>query len=251
MAVGYNLLVSGCQGWGNYSDKSITVTLTANTLIAVMIDGTDFNNSGSLGAGASCSDTKSLTWTRNIAEYTTDKYTHRLSMWSAQTGSESGTDTITVDFDRNLGNVVWWVFEFTGYDTTTPIGTVAGAIQQNGDGPETLVLPASPALDSLVIAWMSVDMDYVSGSDYPNVDPGSGWTEIEDTWDEAVYVTYGQCQYRTNSTSVSVAWADVNATDNTVIYESALGAFEVRAAASGPSISIPVIMNQLRQQGIS
>lgn len=148
--------------------------------------------------------------------------------------------TVTVDCGANdIYFYLTTAIDFTGYDTSTPIGATAtgGSSGSTGlgiDGAVSITLSGAPASDSYVIGLLWQDYG-TAGTN--NVAPGSGWTELYDFRGSDNYEGV-QLQERTGSTSTTVGWDDIKNGTCIVAKTTAL-AFEVKAAAGA----------QLEQEG--
>lgn len=131
---------------------------------------------------------------------------------------------------------------FTGYDTTTPVGT-KGHLDNgivtigNKNNPITMTLPSAPASTSYVVGSLF-------GGPYNGASamtPGSGFTEVYDFTGADVNGLNFETEHITGTTSTSVTWADPNtsggfSTDG--FWASSAMALEVRVAGSGSSGSL-------------
>jgi hypothetical protein len=120
-----------------------------------------------------------------------------------------------------IDQVILQVIDFTGYNTGSPIGALAG-IGEPGtvSGGFSNSLTSAPASDSYVVAASTSD----SPSTYTT--PGTGWTEI---YTGASADIVNEVEERTGSTSTTVTWAD----NLTGIFSRGGVAAEIKAAAAG------------------
>ena len=132
-------------------------------------------------------------------------------MWTAPV--ETPPASLTLTFQESTGKSIFtWnaqVFDFTGYDTTTPIGTTGSddALEDAG----SFNLDATPAASSIVVASRYTIPADGSGQ---TATPATGWTEIYDQ-QPASSGSSLQTQYRGSSTSQSVDWDDTYQTTPT------------------------------------
>lgn len=171
-----------------------------------------------------------LTWTERIAFQTTsDGENTVVKVWTAPvTTGASMQITITTpsmsNAERQAARMLY-AFDYTGYDTTSPIGASVTAINQ-GSGAVSISLSAAPAASSEVLAFCA---NVPSGATSPTATPASGWTEIYDTaYNDRMHA---QCQARSGSTSTSVDWDDVSVGDTVFGDDSVAFALEIKAAA--------------------
>lgn len=215
----------------------------ANSSLLVVLLGFTDNGDVDGAEQVSISDTQTLTWTKQDYADVGGGYNGRSVIWTAPVSTGAST-TVTVSFDEGIGAYTGTIIEVTGQHAS-PIGATEATAGETADGAKTITLSASPASDSYVFAQAYIDGD--SDGTYACTH-GSGWTEENEGGGTAL-MQGGQVQYRTGSTSDSVAWADLQ-TGTMTVYSSGLCAIEIKAAAAA-GISIPVVMAHRRSQGAS
>lgn len=154
------------------------------------------------------------TW--SFTEYTvSDSKTnrHTLSAWKAVTPSYGSNPAFVVDPDENCNRWGWLAFEILGTNSATVIQSKTGT---SSSATPSLTLDSPPSADNIVIG---ICASVALGA---GITPGSGYTEIGDTAN--ANLTALQAQWRTGSTSTTVAWADCGTTSNLLI------ALEIEAA---------------------
>lgn len=182
---------------GNFTTGSFTPT--ADGLIIAISSVTI----GGAPATVTITDSVGLSWTK-IEEETTSYSSgtgDTLTAWWAK--APSSPSSMTVTFQPSGGGVAHGaVIEITGdVNTTDPIG-VTGTDTQRTDT-ENLTLSGSPALTSVVL-------DIVATWDTSVATPNvlENHTELFD-YVATVFDGHLALQYRLNSTSDTIAWADV------------------------------------------
>lgn len=206
------------QGWDVNGTQSVTTTSFTpenNSLLVALV----LVQSDNGGTGLIYSQTVSgggLTWNL-IDEYDISySYSVKAFAYYAEVGSAS---SMTFTFDSNDSNGMIGpsiiIYNFTGYDTSTPIGGyyVTGGSSRSGAYNGTL--SATPALSSYIVAGTIIDEGTLTA--------GTGWTN--DQSDTTYSYLLEQFQSRTNWASPTVAWNAI-----TTAYTWASAAVEVRAA---------------------
>lgn len=149
-----------------------------------------------------------------------------------------GSMTLTVD----CGSVNIWayaiqVFEFTGHDTSAPVGATASGTDADGTGAASITLSAAPAAGSYVIAAAGIPTNNSSATS--EVVPDAAWTEIYDLAPASQYFEL-QSQYRTASTSTTVAWSTLGTSHRTE--GAALAAIEIKESGGAAAFSFPAFI---------
>lgn len=140
----------------------------------------------------------------------------------------TGASTVfTIDpDDHSMAKIRVKCWSIEGYDTGSPVGGIAETVAAGNDGAQSTTLNATPAAGSMVFATRYALMN----NGQATATEGAGWTETDDV-SRTDYDAL-QIQTRTGSTSTTVAWVDVNTGAGTV-FETALAAIEIKAAAGG------------------
>lgn len=216
------------HGTGSYTTGSFTPS--ANSLLTVIVCAETNNGSSNISASLTITDSAGLTWTAITNVGNSTSWATGMRAWRAPVGASPSSMTVTVDCGaNNIYEYLVDAIDFTGYDTSSPIGATAtgGGSGSNGlgaDGAASITLSAAPASSSLVIGALGGDTSSAGGVTY-----GTGWTELYDV--RGPGEAFLQVQERTGSTSTTVGWNDI-CTSGTA-WKSLGLAFEVKAAASG------------------
>lgn len=212
-------------GTGSYTTASFTPN--NSSLLCVAAIGGGASTSLANWAPTIADSLGTLTWTQRISvTRTLTGWTYGTRIWTAPI-TTGASMTVTIDHgSEKIDALCVSVIDATGYDTSTPIGATASS-NNIADGASSITLSASPASDSLVIAWLDVEMN-TSGH---ATTPGTGWTELQD-FGNATTLGYLQSQERTGSTSTTVAWGDTH-TGAGSFFGASGGALEIKAAAGG------------------
>lgn len=171
-----------------------------------------------------------LTWTQQLtAVVSPTSFPTLIKIWTTPiTTGASMTVTLSTGGLNRLGYAVSIVC-YTGYDTSTPIGTTLTSIQNGGFGtapnPISLTLPQAPLATSEVFAAIGIDKSTA------NTTPGSTFTEIHDVTDTANDVSL-ESEVRTGSTSTTVDWVDLRPGGGN-LFNYAAAIIEVRQAPAG------------------
>jgi len=174
-----------------------------------------------------------LNWTSRAATGAAPAWSQGIRVWTKPI-TTGASMTVTVDagaFDIHGYRVE--VYDYTGYDTGTPIGATATGTDADGDGAASITLSATPRSDSEIMACACIG---IATNGTHATTPGTSWTELFDVELSDGWVA-SETQIRTSYTGTSVDWVDLET--GTAIPDSAtLLAIEVRdAAASVPSIT--------------
>jgi len=211
-------------GTGAYTPASFTPS--NNSLLYVVAFFIANTDDASEGTSLTITDSAGLTWTSRAASTTSPGWSYGVRVWTAPV--TTGV-SMTVSIDCGTTDVYCYrveVYDFTNYDTVTPVqGAVVGS-DADGDGAHSLTLGATPATDSILMAHVATGYGSGTGS----VTPNANWTELFDT--DIVSWLVCQSQNRTGTTSTSVDWDDVLATGASPFGSSSV-ALEIRNAPSG------------------
>lgn len=239
----------------NTLSSSVATTTTSsftpsdNSLLVVFVGGVQD------GEGDPTADTLvtggGLTWTKRLTLWQEDQnydgWGTWINAWTAEVTSGSSMTVSGGTSDTQDG--VWVsVTEFTGYDTSSPIGASATQPRSYTQGPLSFTLSASPASDSYVIA--GVTLNNWQDSSGSATTPGTGWTQLWEGDNRTARETWGHVQDRTASTSDIVLWNEVDAIPGTPPPNSGsavAAAIEIKAAAAPPAESTGRV---IRLQGV-
>lgn len=133
------------------------------------------------------------------------------------------------------------VVEYTGYDSSSPIGATASGTRTNAQGSLSITLDASPASTSEVVANVVTDQWQSPGAGAVTI--GTGWTLIHD-FPTAGAETDGLSEVRGSSTSTTVLWDNVDASNGDTSGAAAAVAIEIKVApaAGGTARSFGIII---------
>jgi hypothetical protein len=161
-------------------------------------------------------------------------YYGRIGAYTAPVSTGASMST-TITSSENSGNdrgeILQGVFDYTGYDTSTPIGGTATNVTA-GDAGLTLTLDAAPASGDEVIAWRGRQD---SGTVATGATPNAAFTEQYDLSSPTAGYADLQIMTRTGSTSTSVVWDDTstNASASSYLRHSNAMVIKVASAAGG------------------
>lgn len=236
MALSRNNLITATIGYGDLVTGSFTPS--DNSLLVAVVHGS-FENIATDAGSASLSG-GGLTWTKRVEQYQVDlQYSpggSYVAIWTApvSTGA-SMTLTHTKSTPGSYGHAIA-VYEYTGYNTTSPTGATATTARQHTEGALSGTLSAAPASDSEVIAGVSVDnWNRSTGV----ITTGTGWTQ-QNYFEYIESSLHAQVQTRTSSTSTSVGWnfvdGDINGFNGGTDVSAALEIKAAAAASTRPKI---------------
>jgi hypothetical protein len=213
-------------------------TPSANSIVVVVMG--CINDGGRVDTGGLAVTGGGLTWTRQLqVGVEASGWSQTFEVWTAPVGSSPPSVALNVAGAIASGSYAAHVhvnaFDFTGYDTSSPIGTkkiVSGAGTEYGA--YSMTLDAAPASSSIVLAGRYCS---TSGGNPTNATVGSGWTELYDYGTDTSGQGDLQTQERTGSTSTSVAWADTveTADANYPGLWIQFAAIEIKEASTGAS----------------
>jgi hypothetical protein len=220
------------QGTGPFTTSAFTPA--NNSLLCALVQaGTD-----SPGSEASYVVTGgSLTWTKRVNRTITFSSDGALlQFWTAPVATGASMQITVTHTGINSYAFGVFVYTYTGYDTSTPIGGTAS----NSDTATTnsLTLSASPVSGDEVIAGLMMFAANGNASD-ASAAPGSSFVEISDTNSADSFVRW-QTQSRTASTSTAVSWT--TATSGGSPFDQRLyGAMTIKEAAAGGGAAARVV----------
>lgn len=141
----------------------------------------------------------------------------------------TGSRTVTVATNSQycIGHVT--VFKYCGVDTTTPVRQAkANTNTSVATGSYSYNLDSAPLSTSEVLAAESADT-------WPDLGmaltPGTGWTELLDTYLNSDPYGSNHLMYRGNSTSTSISYDDINENSEELFEAQMFAAIEIAAAA--------------------
>lgn len=223
----------GTSGSAHGAGVATTSSFTPanNSLLYVVATFIATTDDASEGTSLTITDSAGLTWTSRAATATSPAWSYGIRVWTAPV--TTGTSmTVSVDIGATAAQYIRVeVYEFTSYDTGTPVAGAVTGSDADGDGAHSITLGATPRTDSILMSHMFVGLGSASGT----VTENANWTLLFET----VLTDWGvaHSQYRTGTTSTSVDWDDLLAT-GTPFGGACSVAMEIRdAAAGGPTIT--------------
>lgn len=176
----------------------------------------------------------SLTWTKRagIERLTAGTEYEFVQIWTAPVGASPSSMTVTITHtSETFYGCGMHLEDWTGYDTSTPVG--ATATGTSTATPLSITLSGAPATDSSCVAIMAYGSDADgSGAVTPS---GAGWTEIRDVNTTETYLRT-QSQDRTGSTGTGCAWTYTNEAAADSYGDSVGAAVEVKAATAADTL---------------
>lgn len=178
----------------------------------------------------------SLTWTRRKSQWVTDGsgsgWDDQTEIWTAPVGASPSSMTVQVSSTATMDGIYISTYDYTGYNTSSPVGATASGTRVEADGAFSITLDGSPASTSEVIAVGGAD-NYLASAGAVFT-PGSGWTQL---YENNTSETFGHVQIRGSSTSTAVAWVQFDCTAGGYGFGTAV-AIEIKADAGGSPQSI-------------
>lgn len=193
------------------------------------------NNGGLAGGDVTITDSAGLTWTSQEATVASPGWSYGMNAWTA---SVTTGVSMTITLDAGAANIYAYNAEchdFTDSDTANPVGGTAIGDDADGDDAFNITLDSAPAASSILMAFL---FNPPASGPAPSVTPGTGWTELNESF--LANWAMWQSQTITGVTSTSVDWDDLLATGNSFGGANAL-AVEILQTSSG---IVPLIFNQ-------
>jgi hypothetical protein len=210
MAIGISLLLSefASAGGGNFTTSSVTPP--NNCLLVVVIHAMADITTQTV-AGVTLSDSTTLTWTKrtSASAFCTGASGYQTGLVVFTAPVTTGASTVLSIGGFQTASNVWYtaIYAITGHNTGTPVGAMA--INNNNTSlTPSFSLSASPASSSLVMSFTST----VVSSGTTGVTQGSGFT-LGYTLGASGFMAAGG-QYRTGTTSATIAWAGIDDGDS-------------------------------------
>ncbi len=181
---------------------SSNLTASADRLllaIVLLLNPSDLTDNATLSGGG-------LTWTkRGYKEFGDGNYDTGITLFTAPI-TTGATFALTIGHSVAPGGdggyrCLVHVLEFENADGT-PVQTKTG--DMSGEGAFTITLDSAPSADSICVAARGV---MPTGLQNPGADPGTGWTEIAETFGDPGYGAL-HTMYRGGSTDAACTWAD-------------------------------------------
>lgn len=212
-------------GTGAWTTSSFT---PSNNSLLVAIAGLIENAGTTDPSGAlTVTDSAGLTWTARANAGAATTWATGIRVWTAPVTTGA---SMTVSFDcgtRNSYQYFGAIFDYTGYDSGSPVGVTGSDGAIAFDGADSITLSGTPAADSEVIGAIYKDNGGTSTE-------GTGWTELADiiNGNQSMYV-----QSIVGLGSTSVPWVDTSEPTATKIVGVAVE-IKAGAAASAPKRSL-------------
>jgi hypothetical protein len=227
-------------GHGTGAATTAAFTPSDNSLLVVRVSATQETDGGIEGTSLTIADSLgTLSWTSRVASTSSPGWSYGERVWTAPV--TTGT-SMTVSADCGASNIHAYrieVYEYTGYDTTTPVGGIATGTDADGNGVAQITLDATPAATSEVLAFGHVSLSSTGGAGFT---PGTNWSELFGNQD-ASYVD-GWCAFqamqRKGSTDTAVDWADLQ-TGAAPTTAATLIALEIREAAAAEGVTPEIV----------
>lgn len=227
---------SGFGGESSFTTSSFTPG--NGTLLCVLAVIQDNNVIGAAASDLTIADSLgTLTWTpRLTADVPTavGNFAPHFRMWTTPI-TTGASMTVTVS-SWNRGGAAVAVLDYTGYNTSSPVGVTAGPTDIV-DGAFSLTLSGAPATTSEVLGIIAAAHGTTGAF---SVTPGTGWVEPFEV--DSVAEVMLEVESRSGSTSTTVSWADTNTGSDT--YYSSFGvAIEIKVAAGADTTVTPSVVN--------
>ena len=151
--------------------------------------------------------------------------------------------SMSITFDCGSDNIYmykWVVYEFTGHNTSTPVGATGTATQGDGsngsvNGALTLTLNASPATTSYVVTMLYAN---ALASTSHSATPLTGFTAGHEV-DSATADDYLITEYRTGSTSTAAGWNDTQTAGGIQTFSAASLSVEIKESSGTNGTATP------------
>jgi hypothetical protein len=220
------------HGTGGFTTSSFTPS--NSSLLTVVCFAITETDGAFTASDLTIADSIGLTWTSRAATSAAPAWSQGIRVWTAPV-STGASMTVTVDAGAfNVHGYRVEVYDYTSYDTTTPIGATATGTDADGDGAASITLSATPRSDSEIMACACIG---IATNGTHATTPGTSWTELFDVEPADGWLA-SETQIRTTYTGTSVDWVDLE-TGTAVPDSATLLAFEVRdVAASVPSVTL-------------
>lgn len=193
-----------------------------NSLLVVAVSGLD--GPGSVGSRTLAVSGGGLIWTKQGSRLDGGG-NYVTQIWTAPVTTGSSMRLTYGTFGAN-SEVHVHVYDYTGYNTSSPIGTMGSSSASTNSGSFSFSLNGAPALTSDVLATAIADVPSAFTS-------GTGWDlqYLNRTTND-----YQQIQTRTNSVSTTVTWDNITTGDGPFAV-----AVEVKAAPTASATTGRVI----------
>lgn len=219
---------SANHGTGSFVTTAFT---PSNNSLLVVVVAAELNGFDTAFGDAVTISGGGLSWTqRLLVEDPTldiDEFSDAIIVFTAPVTTGASMQ-LTIDAGAfNAYHYIVDAFDYTGYNTSSPIGATASGYAHNpSSGVTTITLSASPNTSSEVLASLAM------GWDTTDLTAGTGWTQHYND-----YVDFGrlQSQTRNNSSSATVQWDDADA-----VYTRLQSAIEIKDVSTMSTRSVLV-----------
>lgn len=222
---------SGNQGAADLVTGSFTPS-NSSLLVAIGTAQKDGQAGSDRSSALTITDSAGLTWTSRALAGSTADYGMAIRVWTAPV-TTGASMTVTLGCGANLTIAkLLSVFEYTGHDTSSPVGATASSAALALDGAVSLTLSGTPASTSGICGGAGRALNATGTT---TATEGSGYTEIHDicTTDDAALQTQARLA---GSTSTSFDWVDIDAS-GVALYDAVCGvAIEIKEA-SGATVT--------------
>lgn len=210
----WSLLTSGSTATNASSFTTASVTLTAGRLylLAVTTDGVNTSDRQVPTSVTHATGTFTLVDSQNVDAYVTQ------SLWRL-IPSSTATGVVTIGHTGVTQDIeIWSLTEWTGFDSTTPLGTVAkslGTASTTSSVTATTAVSAEPSRLA-VHSWVQDTIGTAATGA-----PASGWTEVSDNpQNESGFSVSMQVQARSSDASAaSVTWSSASSSHGSMVVE--------------------------------
>lgn len=163
----YTLLVTHTPAEYAASTTTPSFSTVDDSLLVAVVCGNPNNNGPTPDPSMT---TSSLTWTlRASVQYPTGTYGRHVRIYTAPNAS-AGSRTLAVDYGEQQESFTVFVYEVTGHDPASPIGTKLEASGTQLSGAWTGNLDATPVKSSLIIGGIIARATVVVGSQWEELD---------------------------------------------------------------------------------
>lgn len=212
---------------GTSAATTAAFTPSNNSLLCVVAMGMDFNGVTMTGNDLTISDSLTSTWTSRAVTGAPPTWAYGIRAWTTPI-TTGASMTVSIDCGTfYMQDVMIWVFDVTGYNTSSPIGGTAVGTDADGNGVGSITLSAAPDAADIVAAAVMVQQGGAG-----SITHGTGWTEVNEGGESDWF--RGQFQRITGVTSTTVQWDDLNASGGTPV-DAVMLAFVIKDAGGGGS----------------
>lgn len=201
------LQVQSAETFGTGAYTTSAFTPSNNSLLIVVVRAQSESNDAMTGADITMTPSTGTATSRLTSATAPTGWSYGMRIWTIPI--TTGV-SMTIQADGGAFNVHQYkveVYEYTSYNTGTPVGATASGSDADGDGAASISLSGAPLSSSEVLGFAQVAL---SAAGTPGVGNGSGYTEILDHVTSAWSVD--EDEWRGSSTSTTVDWTDLSTT---------------------------------------